>query len=296
MEFDGRNERAGPEYVIRRNFVESDLIECVIVLLSKIFYGNNVPGCLIVLSKRKAPERKGKILMIWASRGYKAANPQNLLRRADCLRILVPWRAFGDLEKCRSLIPEHEKEFVADVERERNAALREIDEAYAPFMQLLPGLEQELGKRQTFAMDEPPKEKAARQRFREEKKANTERLKQLKAQIKSVRKLETEAEEKRAAVRESADREIAEIGQAVTDLTRICADTEEARRNFIVVDQSELGQNDFNLNVPRFVDTWISEEVISLDAAITDFSITVERFDSQRESLLSNLTSMKGGE
>ena len=170
MELDGRNEKAGPEYIIRRNFIESDLIECVIVMPSKIFYGNNVPACLIVLNKRKAPERKGKILMIWASRDYKAANPQNLLRRADCLRILVAWRAFGHLERCRSLIPEHENKFLADVEGERDAALREIDEAYGPLLEPLTALQQELAKRETTGGAEPPKEKAARQRFREEKK------------------------------------------------------------------------------------------------------------------------------
>jgi type I restriction-modification system DNA methylase subunit len=55
-EEDGRNQKPDAEYIIREGFVKSDLIECVIVLPSKLFYGNNVPGCLIVLNKRKAPE------------------------------------------------------------------------------------------------------------------------------------------------------------------------------------------------------------------------------------------------
>ena len=41
---DGRNQKADSEYVIREGFVKSDLIECVIVLPSKLFYGNNVPA------------------------------------------------------------------------------------------------------------------------------------------------------------------------------------------------------------------------------------------------------------
>src|SRR5713226_5409901 len=95
-EEDGRNQKADAEYTIREGFIKADLIECVIVLPSKIFYGNSVPACLVVLNKRKAPERKDKILLIWASRHYEANNPQNILRRADCMRILVPWRGFGD--------------------------------------------------------------------------------------------------------------------------------------------------------------------------------------------------------
>jgi type I restriction enzyme M protein len=58
-----------------------------------------------------------------------ARQPANLLRRADCLRILVPWRAFGDLAKCKELIPTHEKELIAEVERERDAALADIETA-----------------------------------------------------------------------------------------------------------------------------------------------------------------------
>ena len=34
--------------------------------------------------------------MIWASRHFQNANPQNFLRPSNLMRILVPWRAFGD--------------------------------------------------------------------------------------------------------------------------------------------------------------------------------------------------------
>jgi type I restriction enzyme M protein len=126
-EEDGRNQKADAEYVIRESFIKADLVECVIVLPSKLFYGNSVPGCLVVLNKHKAPEHKDKILLIWASRHFQNATPQNLLRRVDCMRILVPWRAFGDLDRCRALMPEHEKTLVADIECERDNALAEIE-------------------------------------------------------------------------------------------------------------------------------------------------------------------------
>jgi type I restriction enzyme M protein len=81
---------------IRSGFLRDDLLEAVIVLPSGIFYGNNVPACLAIINKRKPNARKDRVLMIWASRHYQHANPQSFLRRADCLRILLPWRAFGD--------------------------------------------------------------------------------------------------------------------------------------------------------------------------------------------------------
>jgi type I restriction enzyme M protein len=92
--------------VIRRGFIEADLIEAIVVLPGKLFYGNNVPGCLVLLNKAKPADRKDKILMIWASRHFQKGNPQNLLRPSDLMRILVPWRAFGDLETARRLIDE----------------------------------------------------------------------------------------------------------------------------------------------------------------------------------------------
>ena len=83
------------EVLNRRGFIEADLIEAIVVLPGKLFYGNNVPGCLLLLNKAKPEARKGKILMIWASRHFQKGNPQNLLRPSDLMRILVPWRAFG---------------------------------------------------------------------------------------------------------------------------------------------------------------------------------------------------------
>ena len=105
---DGRNQSADAEYLIREGFVRADLIECVIVLPAKLFYGNSVPACLIVLNRNKPADRKNKILMIWASRHYQKSNPQNILRPSDLMRILVPWRAFGDLAKARTLVGVHE--------------------------------------------------------------------------------------------------------------------------------------------------------------------------------------------
>ena len=260
MEEDGRNQKADAEYLIREGLVKADLIECVIVLPSKLFYGNSVPGCLVVMNKRKKPERKNKILLIWASRHYQNANPQNLLRRADCMRVIVPWRAFGDLDRCRALVPEHEQALIADIERERDAALAEIDAAYGPLLGPLPGLRAELVEREALAEKPPPEGKEAKKVYREEKKANTDRLKNLKRELKVLEKLEVEAEEKRAVACQHADREIALARETAADLLRICADPAEAGRYFVVSERAAIEENEFNLNLPRYVDTFEPEE------------------------------------
>lgn len=283
---DGRNQKADAEYLIRESFVKSDLIECVIVLPSKLFYGNSVPGCLVVLNKRKKPEHKDKILLIWASRDCQNANPQNFLRRTDCMRVLVPWRAFGDLERCRVLVPEHENALIADIEREREASLAEIDAAYGPLLAPLPHLRDELAKREAFAEQEPPKEKEAKKAFQKEKKANSERLKDLKRGLKVLEKLESGAEEKRSASRQHAEREIALVHETAADLLRICADPNEARRYFVVSERAEIEANEFNLNLPRYVDTFETEEPIKISDAISALEIAESTFQKSRNALM----------
>lgn len=282
---DGRNQKADSEYLIREGFIKSDLIECVIVLPSKLFYGNSVPGCLVVLNKRKAAERKDKILLVWASRHYQNANPQNLLRRADCLRVIVPWRAFGDLEKCRELTPLHEQALIAEIELERDYALAEITEAYQPFLEPLPALRQELAEREAFSKREAPADKEAKKLFREEKKANDERLKVVKSAVKELTKLETEAETKRAAARQRAEREIVLARETAADLLRICADPLEARRYFVVSDRAEIEENEFNLNLPRYVDTFEPEEKIEIGDALETLGLTTMESASALKAL-----------
>ena len=290
---DGRNQRADAEYLIRERFIKDDLIECVIVLPSKLFYGNSVPGCLVVLNKRKAPEHRDKILLIWASRHYQSSNPQNLLRRADCMRVLVPWRAFGDLEQCRALIPRHEAELIQDIERARDMTLREIEDAYGEQLEPLPALRRELAERLELAKRKPPQDKEARKKFRDEKKANADRFKVLKAVVKALTKLEAEAEERRAAARQHAEREIALACETAADLARICSDPTEVRRYFAVVEREEIEENEFNLNLPRYVDTFEPEEKIEISDALIQLSEAESNAHQSLKVLRSMLTKVE---
>jgi type I restriction enzyme M protein len=289
---DGRNQKADAEYIIRESFIKADLIECVIVLPPKLFYGNNVPASLVVLNKRKPPERKDKILLIWASRYVEASNPQNLLRRSDCLRIIVPWRAFGDSAKCCTLTPKYEAELVGEIEHKRDVALAEIDTAYEPFLNLLPEIRRELGEREAFTAKEPPTDKEEKKKFKEQGKVNSDRLKDLRRELKRLEKLEVQAEEKRREARRLAERETALAREAAADLLRICSNPTEARRCFAVVERPEIEENEFNLNLPRYVDTFEPEEKVEIETAMKDFTrakTEFQRLDRELARLLVDL-------
>ena len=68
---------------IRRWFVERDLIDGVILLPDNLFYNTSAAGIIIVLSKRKPEARKGKIVLLNASRRVRKGRPKNYIPEDD---------------------------------------------------------------------------------------------------------------------------------------------------------------------------------------------------------------------
>jgi type I restriction enzyme M protein len=285
---DGRNKKADDEYIIRSGFLRDDLLEAVIVLPSGIFYGNNVPACLAVINKRKPAARKDGVLMVWASRRYQHANPQSFLRRADCLRILLPWRTFGDTEKALSVLPTEGQAILTEIAHERAHALEEISEAYDEVIAALPVLREEAESLSTDGfkawqerceVDHPVWGKLANSGLdkvalkaltKATKDGAKARLKVVKGQIKALERLEKERDERVAEINRRSDRETTEVQDAIDDLYRICAIPEEARRYFLVAEKGEIEENEFNLNLPRYVETFEPEKEIFIGQALAE--------------------------
>jgi len=71
------------ERAIRQWFVEQDLIDGVILLPENLFYNTTAAGVIVVLNRRKPAARKGKIVLLNASRRYAKGKPKNYLPEAD---------------------------------------------------------------------------------------------------------------------------------------------------------------------------------------------------------------------
>ncbi|WP_026608637.1 N-6 DNA methylase [Methylocaldum szegediense] len=71
------------ERSIRKWFVEHDLIDGVILLPENLFYNTPAAGVIVVLSKRKSAARKGRIVLLNASRRFKKGRPKNYLPEED---------------------------------------------------------------------------------------------------------------------------------------------------------------------------------------------------------------------
>ena len=68
---------------IRRWFVERDLIDGVVLLPDNLFYNTSAAGIIVMLSKRKPEARKGKIVLVNASRRVGKGRPKNYIPEED---------------------------------------------------------------------------------------------------------------------------------------------------------------------------------------------------------------------
>ena len=74
---------ADRERNIRKWFVERDLIEGVILLPDNLFYNTSAAGIVVVLSKRKPKARRGRIILLNASRHVQKGRPKNFIPEED---------------------------------------------------------------------------------------------------------------------------------------------------------------------------------------------------------------------
>ena len=56
--------RGSSEKEIRKGILEDDLLEAVIGLPSALFYGTGITAALLIINKKKSPERKNKVFFI----------------------------------------------------------------------------------------------------------------------------------------------------------------------------------------------------------------------------------------
>jgi len=132
----GAVSRGGREKLIREKIVEDDLIEAVILLPEKLFYNTGAPAVVIVCNKNKSPEKKGKILLINASKEYQEGKKQNKLSIENIQKIVNAYREFKDIEKLAKVITLEEvkqsdynlspSRFISIAEEERYRPVNEI--------------------------------------------------------------------------------------------------------------------------------------------------------------------------
>ncbi|NCQ65309.1 MAG: type I restriction-modification system subunit M [Candidatus Pacebacteria bacterium CG_4_10_14_3_um_filter_34_15] len=91
--------KSGVEGMIRKQIIKNDLIEAVIGMPSKLFYGVGISVAIVIFNKNKPLEKKNKILFIDAEKEFKKERNQNSLRDKDIEKIVSTYDKFEDIEK-----------------------------------------------------------------------------------------------------------------------------------------------------------------------------------------------------
>nr|WP_245682988.1 class I SAM-dependent DNA methyltransferase [Alkalibacterium thalassium] len=89
---------------IRKQLIESDKLECVITLVSGLFYSTGVSACILVLNNNKLPEHKGKVCLIDASKIYTAQRAQNIMTDEDVEEVYNLFKNYGSVVEKAKLV------------------------------------------------------------------------------------------------------------------------------------------------------------------------------------------------
>src|SRR3989344_8813946 len=90
--------RGGSEGRIREQILKNDLIDAVIALPPKLFYGTGIPAAILIFNKNKPDSHKGNILIIDAEKDFSEGKNQNSLRRQDIEKIVKAYDGHKDVE------------------------------------------------------------------------------------------------------------------------------------------------------------------------------------------------------
>ena len=100
--------RGSSEGQIRQKLIEENLLDCVIGLPEKLFYGTGIPAAILIFRKNKKDDN---VLFIDASRAFKSGKNQNQLTQDDIDKIVSTYRSRQSIDKYSYLAtPEKLKE------------------------------------------------------------------------------------------------------------------------------------------------------------------------------------------
>ncbi len=288
-EEDGQNRKADDEYLIRRGFLQGpvnkdgefvksvNIIDAIVVLPGNLFYGTTIPGSILLLDKNKPEERKDKVLMVYAAREgwYKEESNMNTLMPQDMLRISTILESWGDIEIAKTWIDSQKTRLRELIDEDLAFKLNEIE---------LDSIDDiELAMKKIAEADE----QIAKRESEDKKPTKTMLNNKVKGED-LLEKLILEKEQQISDAQERADKERLAIDEVETELLTVLADPELSKRYFSVVDMEELEENEFNLNIPRYVDTFEPEEEVDLQEAVEHLKSTLI-VDESLDKLLSDL-------
>ena len=281
-----KRRKADDEHLIRRALLESRLIDAVISLPLNVFYGAGVPACLLILRKQRPIERQDQVLLIYAARHYRELSNQNELRPQDVMRILVHYHAYGDASKVPGLVKVHSNRLCLEIDQRESDEIGRVEAEYQPQVDRLVVLDSKIA-------DAHEKKRVAETK-RDKTKAKSAMTKLLKQRDKVAEKI-VERDGHIAEVRRNAEDNRVDVSAVSEELITLYTDSDKLLKHTRVVDMSEIEANEFNLNVPRYVDTFEPELLMDVNKALNQFQAASEEAVKAEQVLVQLLRSVGYG-
>jgi type I restriction enzyme M protein len=205
------------------------------------------------------------VLLVYAAREghYRELAAQNELRPQDVMRILVHYHAYGDPKKVPELVAEHSGRIREQINERENGEVERLEAEYKPQADKLAKLDAEIAELQAEA------KKAAK---KTDKTKIEDRITKLEAQQEKLAAKIRERDARVAEARRSAEEDRKAVAEVGHELGTLYGDPDELLKHARVVDFAEIEENEFNLNVPRYVDTFEPEPRLEVKDVLEVFA------------------------
>jgi type I restriction enzyme M protein len=177
------------------------------------------------------------------------------------MRILVHYHAYGDAAKATKLVKQHSTRLQGIVTAQEAEDVARLMVEYQEFEDAVTTLQVDV---------------AAAEAEIAKAKNKTEKDKLEKAKVKIEKSLEkprkklAERDEQIAEVRKLANEDRHAIETTGQELVALYSDPMELGKHARIVDMVEIEENECNLNIPRFVDTFEPEEPIDVNGVLKE--------------------------
>jgi len=275
-----KRRKADDEHLIREALLKSGFIDAVISLPLNVFYGAGVPACLLILRKNRAVKKRGKVLLVYAARHYRELSNQNELRPQDVMRMLVHYHAYGDAPKVNSLVENHSQRIRKEISRQEEEEVERLEAEYQEVADKLARTEKAIPVLNTESKTAKTKAEA---------KTVEKRIAHLEKQRSKLAAKIAERNGRIAEVRRRAEDDRRDVDKVGEELVALYADADELLKHARVIALDEIVENEFNLNIPRFVDTFEPEprvEVKDAIKALGDAEIAMRQSETELSKLL----------
>ena len=239
------------------------MIDAVVFLPINVFCGAGVPACLLILRKQRPVERRDQVLLIYAARHFRDLSAQNELRPQDVMRMLVHYHAYGDAARASALVAEHSDRIHHEIDRREADEVPRIEAEFQPHADKLATLDATIQQARATKLSAETKRERANA---------AAAVRDLLSQREKVATRVAERDQRIAEARRSAEADRNDVMIVGEDLTALYADPRELLKHVRVVDLDEVVDNEFNLNVPRYVDTFEPEPRQAVQEALASLA------------------------